>query len=183
MKMAWVEAIAVFFLVAFLLGGCDTQESGELQNEEEALSEGVVQWDKNDHLYQAVLAPDGISWTDADAATQEKGEGWHLATITSAEENAFLYELVRQDSSFWNCCLSNNSTGPWLGGREKTPGSRVYAWVTGESFDYTNWGPREPFGNGDRITFFGYQQFMGPQWNDVPAERLEYGYIIENSSP
>lgn len=183
MRMTWVGVIAPLFLAMSLLGGCDTQESEKWQSMEETLSEGVVQWEDNGHLYQAILVPKGIFWTDADAAAHDKGEGWHLATVTSVEENAFLYVLVRQDSSFWSCCLSNNSTGPWLGGREKAPGSRDYAWVTGEPFTYTNWGPLEPFGNGDRITFFGYRQFMGPQWNDVPAERLEYGYIIEDSSP
>jgi hypothetical protein len=164
----------VLVLVAILAGGCDTQGN------EESLPDGVVRWEENGHRYQAILVPEGISWIGAQAAVQQRGNGWHLATITSAAENAFLYDLARADSGYWNCCLSNNSTGPWLGGREVNAGTREYAWVTGEPFVYTNWGPREPFGNGDRITFFGYQTFMGPYWNDVPAERLEYGYIVEN---
>jgi len=183
MNLSWTcGATALLFITAFLWG-CDTNENGAVQDDEDTLPEGVVRWDVNGHLYQAVLVSEGISWTDAHAAAQERGDGWHLATITSEEENAFLYDLVREDAAFWNCCLSNNSTGPWLGGRETSPGTRAYAWVTGEPFDYTNWGPREPFGNGDRIAFFGYQAFMGPHWNDVPTGRLEYGYILENSTP
>lgn len=163
-------------LALILAGGCDAQEN------DESLPDGVVRWEENGHRYQAILVPEGISWTDAQAAAQQRGDGWHLATITSAAENAFLYDLVRADPGYWNCCLSNNSTGPWLGGQEVNPATREYVWVTGEPFVYANWGPREPFGNGDRIAFFGYQTFMGPHWNDVPAERLEYGYIVEKSN-
>jgi RHS repeat-associated protein len=149
------------------------------------ISTGPIRWDVleggNGNLYEAVLVPDGISWTDANTAAQAKGDGWHLATITSSEENAFVFGLVGDNSAFWNCCIGNNSEGPWLGGYKVGPGVGDYAWVTNEPFSYTNWGPLEPFGNGDRIGLLGYQEPSGPYWNDVPASSLEFGYIIEKS--
>lgn len=149
------------------------------------VSSGPIRWDLTDggngHLYEAILVPGGISWTDANTAAQAKGGGWHLATITSADENAFVFSLVGDNSAFWNCCLSGNSEGPWLGGYKVGPGGGDYAWVTDEPFSYTNWGPLEPFGNGDRIGLFGYQGAPSSSWNDVPASMLEFGYIIEKS--
>ena len=150
--------------------------SGTLASATSASFLTAFQWQSNGHLYIPVLTPEGLSWTDADIAAQALGTGWHLATVTSAAENAFLFDMIDDDPAFWNCCLSNNSEGPWIGGVLVGNG---YTWVSGESFVYTSWGPREPFRNGDRIGFFGYQAFMGPHWNDVPANWLENGYIIE----
>lgn len=136
----------------------------------------------NDHLYEAILTPDGISWSQANAAAEARGCGWHLVTITSAQENAFVYSLVSGNPAFWNCCLSRNSAGPWLGGRQEIRCVSPWEWVTGEPFDYTNWGPREPFCNGERIGLFGYQRSMGPHWNDVPDGFPVYGYVIETAA-
>ena len=55
-----------------------------------------VQWSiadgGNGHYYEAVLVPEGISWTDADLIASSKAGDWHLATISSAEENDFVYD-------------------------------------------------------------------------------------------
>jgi hypothetical protein len=116
-------------------------------------------------------------------AAQAKGPGWHLATITSAAENAFVFDLVDNNPDFWNCCFSGNSQGPWLGGFKSGSNVGDYSWVTGEPFVYTNWGPLEPFGNGDRMSLFGYQGPLGPYWNDAPDTFPTLGYVAENSSP
>lgn len=134
----------------------------------------------NDHSYLAISVPEGITWTDAANLVQEEGNGWYLATITSQAENDFIYSLVSEDSKYWNCCLSGNSSGPWLGGEYVGPGVGDYAWVTGEPFVFTNWAPREPFGNGQRISLFGYQTLMGAGWNDIGPDRTDpVAYIIE----
>jgi len=149
-----------------------------------------VRWEVSDggngHLYEAALVPVGITWSAANAAAQAMGNGWHLATITSAEENAFVFSLVSDNPAFWNCCLSGHSNGPWLGGYKIGPTKYDYAWVTGEPFVYTNWGPLEPFGNGDRISFFGYNELIQSYWNDVPDSYPglpPLGYIVENDQP
>ena len=177
-----VSGVASFDALVIDKAGLDyalVATSGTVESMTSASFLAAFQWPGNGHLYIPVLATEGISWTDANIAAETLGAEWHLATVTSAEENAFLFDLVDDDPAFWNCCLSNNSAGPWLGGLLVGPTPNDYAWVTGESFVYTNWGPLEPFGNGDRIGFFGFRASMGPHWNDVPADRPEYGYILE----
>jgi hypothetical protein len=139
----------------------------------------------NGHLYQAILCPEelgGISWDEADSITTMELDGdWHLATATSAGENAFLYDLVDDDIAFWVQRSSGNGSGPFLGGFSSCISCNDWQWVTGEPWSYTNWGPSEPFSNGDGLGLFGHQVSMGPKWNDVPKSRprTENGYILE----
>ena len=63
------------------------------------------------------------------------------------------------------------------------PGVGDYAWVTDEPFEYTNWGPLEPFGNGERIGLFGFRAAEGPFWNDIGPDRIAFGYVIETDQP
>jgi hypothetical protein len=145
-----------------------------------------VQWSiadgGNGHYYEAVLVSEGISWTNANIAASSKEGNWHLATITSAEENAFVYDLVDDDPAFWKRGgTSGNWGGPWIGGYQVDDTGPWY-WVTGEPFIYTNWGPREPFGNGDKIALFGYQTTKGPYWNDACDIHMYFGYVIESET-
>ena len=48
----------------------------------------------NGHFYEAVLIGEHITWEAAQAAAKSRGENRHLATITSAEENAFVESLI-----------------------------------------------------------------------------------------
>ena len=113
-----------------------------------ALAGGWVQWPVNGHEYQVVVEPLGISWTAADAAAQAMGG--HLASITSAEENAFVFSLI-DAPEFWQPHLSFTGVefnmGPWIGGFQAAgatePGDG-WAWTTSESFDFKGWLPGEP---------------------------------------
>jgi hypothetical protein len=138
----------------------------------------------NDHFYDVILVPEGITWTNANTAAQAMGGGWHLATVTSATENSFIFSLFADSPEFYNCCLSGNGNGPWLGGFSSGAGINDWQWVTSESFSYANWGTLEPFGNGDRISYFGYHSTtVQPVWNDVPDSYSlpPLGYVIESS--
>ena len=142
-----------------------------------------VQWTSanggNDHWYEAIHVPDpGISWSEANVAAQSIGAGWYLGTITSQEENDFVYALTSDRPELWRT-VGGMGGGPWLGGYFVGPDVDHYAWVTGEPFDYTNWAPLEPYGNGDRIHLCGYGTPMGPEWNDAPDGTVIYGYIAE----
>jgi hypothetical protein len=152
----------------------------------------LYQWSVEDggngHYYETVLAPAGIDWEGANTAATERGG--YLATLTSAEENAFVYDLVDDDDAFWRWVGPYNAEGPFLGGYQDSGTSDPAAnwhWVTGEIWSYTNWVPIEPSGPElqNRLAFFGYCSRMGPQWNDVwsinyPAN----SYIIEyNEQP
>ena len=120
-----------------------------------------VRWDPavggNGHYYAAVAVPGGIDWDGAAAAASARGG--HLATVTSAEENAFIYSLV-DSPEFWSQLPSSTTRssvaasesgyltfGPWLGGLQP-PGSPEpgggWQWVTGEAFSYSNWHLGQP---------------------------------------
>jgi hypothetical protein len=87
-KAVW--ALGLLLLVA---AGCGDDGAGPADTD--WLSE-AVQW-TNGHSYLAVLAP-GVSWDAAEA--QCEAHGGYLVTITSAEENAFVFSLVSADTDF-----------------------------------------------------------------------------------
>ena len=143
----------------------------------------------NGHLYQAILTPGGISWADAQAAAVAASGS--LATITSPEENAFVFDLVDDDPAFWDDSspVNNHGIGPWLGGLQP-PGAPEpgggWEWVTGEPWSYTNWGSGMPNEAGDltqdRLQFIGINTLIGPYWNDLSGVHVTEpvnGYIIE----
>jgi hypothetical protein len=134
-------------------------------------------WSVNGHEYEVINA-EGISWTDARAAAQALGPGWDLATITSAEEDAFVISLLpgapAQRSHYWLGATDVAVEGTWV-------------WVTGEAFSYMNWWGGEPnnFGNEDYLAY----DFRGSwAWNDAPDNLAQIygfarGYIAERVVP
>jgi len=154
-----------------------------------------VEWSVDDggngHFYEAVVVTAGINWAYANAAAVTAGR--YLATITSAEENAFVYALVSSDSSFWTVGLGGESVGPWLGGFQ--PGGSPepdgnWQWVTGELFAYTNWAQYEPNnyrGIEHYLSFYNATpNSMAPTWNDIPDYDPPYspvGYVVEIPEP
>ncbi|MBS0196800.1 MAG: hypothetical protein JSR77_08585 [Planctomycetes bacterium] len=138
----------------------------------------------NCNSYTAIQTPQGINWQDASDAAA--AIGGHLATIASAEENAFAYSLVGGNAAFWFIDQANNGLGPWLGGRQ-APGSVEpaggWGWVDGSPFTYANWASGEPNNsNGgieDRLQFFGGQVLRGSSWNDLPGSFTVRGFVVE----
>jgi hypothetical protein len=152
------------------------------------------------HYYEVVPTLDGISWTDAQAAAEARlwlGEHGHLATMASAEENQFVFDLSL-DLGIWHV-----STiwyiGPWIGGYQQDGAEEPdggWAWITGESWDYTDWLPGQPDNNylpgynENRLVFWG-QGAMTPTWNDYvdaidpiyPPEDRVWGYTVEFDTP
>ena len=141
----------------------------------------------NGHWYRAVLEP--IAWHDANAAAAAAGS--YLATITSARENAFVYDLVNDDRRFWDDSnpRHKHGHGPWLGGRQVagSPPGDNWQWVTGEKFACARWAPGQPNDNRpvgpakqDYLHFLGDGKLMGPTWNDLSGEALLPGYVVES---
>ncbi len=145
----------------------------------------------NGHFYEVIPVPESISWENASSSAI--AAGGYLATITSAEENAFVYALVSSDSSFWTVGLGGESVGPWLGGFQ--PGGSPepdgnWQWVTGELFAYTNWAQYEPNnyrGIEHYLSFYNATpNSMAPTWNDIPDYDPPYspiGYVVEIPEP
>ena len=134
----------------------------------------------NGHTYRVVAKPSIISWNSANAEAQ--AAGGYLATITSAAENNFIFNLIN-NSTFWT--QTQNGHGPWIGGYQQ-PGSTEpaggFTWVlqTGasvpEPFAYTNWETGEPNNltttisgvtyNQDRVAFFHLGTGRAATWSD-----------------
>ena len=156
------------------------------------ISAASVEWPKavggNGHFYEAVAVP-GITWTEAQLAAEAKGG--YLATITSPEENAFVFS-VADDDAYWYVYGGQAVHGPWVGGVQP-PGSAEpdggWGWVTGEPFNYDNWSPESPNNGGvttgpeDRIHFYAMGTSLDdrvPTWNDAVASDLHINsYVIE----
>lgn len=125
----------------------------------------------NGHAYQPVNVGQLIPWTQADAAAT--GAGGYLATITSAQESDFLYDVMGVDAANLFVPMMGNYYGPWLGGYQQLGSAEPaegWAWVTGEPFEYTAWNSGEPSNtagglNEDRLHYLGHGGAQ-PLWND-----------------
>jgi|GEM_PF-1568162 len=116
-----------------------------------------------------------ISWTDAKelAETTPFPEPTdltycgHLLTINSQAENDKINLHLGDEDSYW--------IGAYQKGNNEPSGG--WHWVTGESWDYTNWGSDEPNDAGDGED---YGQIRGSDgsWNDVNND-IRNGFIIE----
>ena len=69
----------------------------------------------------------GMTWDEAEAYCEQKGG--HLVTITSFDEQAVVYSLMKSEGT------KNNY---WIGA-DKSDGSGEYKWLTGEKMTYTNY--------------------------------------------
>lgn len=155
------------------------------------------------HYYQVVYMPDGnLNWFQA--AYLADDAGGYLASITSEEENNFIFNMVNDQKYFWRFPKyiegksQNNhyeiSIGPFLGGYQpegsKEPAGG-WSWLSGEVWTYSNWAvnlddgivdkdPRpndqpNDSGNGQRIMGFGEMNLPVPTWGDYMDAVGTYG--------
>jgi hypothetical protein len=134
---------------------------------------------QNGHAYLAVATPTAIPWAIAKSAAELRGG--HLATITSVEENVFVFGLVRNRPDLFE---PGSHLGPWLGGTHTGADATAgWSWVTGETWDYTDWDPGQPDNNGgqeDSLHYFPSTDENQPTWNDSPhGTDYVHGYVIE----
>ena len=142
-----------------------------------AASHASVVWGGNGHEYDVITA-EGMTWTNANAAASGMGGGWHLATITSAAENAFVAGLLptgAPERSHW-----------WLGGNDAAT-EGIWTWVTGEAFSYVAgfWGGEPNGGTGENYLAMDLRG-VAYAWNDAPNDMTGYqmlrGYVIERDA-
>jgi hypothetical protein len=123
------------------------------------------------HLYVAVPGGNGMSMC-----------GGHLATIATAEENSFIFNMIRVEPGLFEygsepdglSWISGPKFGYSQGGgaREPTGG---WQWVTGEPVTFTNWGQYQPDDHENRQDIAHFQVFSrsGPAslnqstWDDA----------------
>ena len=109
---------------------CDTGIAGTPADPSDS-----VKW--NGHKYQFFEL--SMTWDEAEAYCRSCGG--HLATVTSAEEQAVIEELI----------ASGTKNHYWLGGQLA---NRELTWITGEAVEYTHWATGQPdnyFGDEDSL--------------------------------
>jgi hypothetical protein len=131
-----------------------------------------TEWAENGHAYDIYSRDSFLSWEDARAMAES--QGGYLATITSEAENDFVWGLLSGQ---------NNYSSYWLGGYQTNFDSEPdggWAWVTGETWDYTNWyAPWEPNnGVGGTQHYLHYWPDDG-FWDDMHNGAYMSGYVVE----
>jgi hypothetical protein len=140
-----------------------------------------VQWATadggNGHWYE-FIDDEGITWDEANAdASSLYGSSVYLATITSEDENTFIFNLGIEDRPIW------------LGGYQDdgAVADEGWHWVTGEAWNYTNWASDEPNdwqGTNENALAFAFFEANGT-WNDAPDDTRYLGnggYVVEYDS-
>jgi hypothetical protein len=131
----------------------------------------------NGHFYEvAAIGP--YHWEDASiraGRSTRDGLTGYLATITSAEEQAFIQSLLPQTLRQYY----------FIGGVQDPAGAEPdggWSWVTGEPWSYTHWSavPPEPndYDGEDYLTLQS-PNIGGGGWNDIGGDAVLAGVVIE----
>jgi hypothetical protein len=111
----------------------------------------------NGHFYQRI--DDVKTWSNA--KTYSESLGGYLATITSQKENDFITTNLISNPAF--------QQGVFLGGTDASE-EGVWQWVTGETWNYTNWIPGEPNNSHDDEDYLAMDVVNNDgrlgKWND-----------------
>ncbi|MBM3240791.1 hypothetical protein FJZ31_31300 [Candidatus Poribacteria bacterium] len=136
-----------------------------------------VQWPVNGHWYDAIGG--SLTWIQAfqDARSRSYQDlPGHLATLTSQGENDFVWQTFLQPDGYW------------LGGFQIRLAKKIdkgWMWITRERWSFTNWSDYEPNdccetqgvedGEENSLHFLHGEG----EWNDIPTDSEQPGYIIE----
>jgi hypothetical protein len=134
----------------------------------------------NGHFYRPIST--GATYTNARAAslnTTFKGQQGYLVTITSADEDAFIFNNVPQ-SQIWFALTDEVTEGRWvidagpeIGAVIKTSNGQFSGNIQGQ---YNNWAGGEPNNAGNED--YAVTKWNGSQWNDLP-NNFWNPYVIE----
>ena len=134
----------------------------------------------NGHFYRPIST--GAFYNNAKAAaaaTTFKGQTGYLVTITSADEDAFIYNNVPQ-SQIWFALSDVAQEGYWRidagpenGTLIKTANGQYAGNLPGQ---YNNWAGGEPNNSGGE--HYAVTKWNGSQWNDLP-NGFTCPYVIE----
>jgi len=148
-----------------------------------------VQWTSgpgaNNHWYDVIPLADA-SWDSA--RTDAQNYGYYLATITTAEEQAFIASLIGTANA------SDPIVEYWLGGQQVNVSGEVWEWYNGEGVFwnnglvvgvYSNWGQGEPNNTSPGENHLAMDDRYNWGWNDNDpfTGNIIVGYIAEKSAP
>jgi hypothetical protein len=134
----------------------------------------------NGHFYRPIST--GTTYTNARAAalnTTFKGQTGYLVTITSSDEDAFVFNNVPQ-TNIWFALTDEIVEGQWRidagpekGTLIKTSNGQTAGNIVGQ---YNNWAGGEPNNAGNED--YAVTKWNGSQWNDLP-NNFSCPYVIE----
>jgi hypothetical protein len=134
----------------------------------------------NGHFYRPITT--GTTYTNARTlASQQtfKGQQGYLVTITSADEDAFIFNNVPQNQ-IWFALTDEVVEGQWRidagpesGTLIKTSNGQTAGNIQGQ---YNNWAGGEPNNSGNED--YAVTKWNGSQWNDLP-NGFNNPYVIE----
>lgn len=116
-----------------------------------------------EHQYKIFY--DTLTWEEAKSACEAMGG--HLATVTSEEE--------QQKLNSYN----GGNHNLWIGGYKNADGQ--WCWVTGEPWEYQNWGDGEPNNSSNVVADESCVAVWPVKWNDLANSNTyeQSGYICE----
>jgi len=141
-----------------------------------------VYWAENDHYYE--LVESASDWNVAKMAAEgmalSGGYVGHLVTITSAAENLWI------SSTFGGALIDPFC---WIGAYQTDPALATdegWAWITGESWVFENWGDDEP--NDHWQDWAEYPEYTGQYetvahfWLDTNADGMTWADTLPSFS-
>ena len=119
---------------------------------------------RGNSLYTIV---DGPSWTEAEANSLRIGG--RLASINNVEENDWLVSTYKDANESPYPGTTGDVDIYWLG---LILLNNSWSWSNGEPVEFTNWGYKAPFGNGDRGLFIveADKNLTEPLWSDTAGK-------------
>ncbi len=164
-------------------GGTDVLDGGagnDTLNDNDSWggADNPFDWVGNGHYY--ARGTGSLTWSQAQAAaaaTSFAGKQGYLATITSAEEQAFLYATFGGSTAWIGASdAATEGTWQWVTGPEA--GSTFYVKGAAAQPGYSAWPAGEPNNsNNEDYASFSYHSLGA--WNDLSATAVWGNYLIE----
>jgi hypothetical protein len=154
-----------------------------------------VFWTGNSHIYEFVNVQNGIPWSDAEVVANSKniaGFAGYLATITSAQEDSFVFNaLVKRQDAVYGTSTKNLLNFTYIGASDAEIEGQ-WKWTGGPetgqllAAGYSNWAPYEPNNSGSQNYLAYFPRDYGAAfgvWDDHwGSARPATWYVIEYSS-
>lgn len=141
---------AVEAALDYTTDGTETEMGGQFAQSK--VPSGAVEF--NGHYYYVYDVDTVTDWSAAQEYCEAKGG--YLSTITSQEENDFLYNYIHQcgyESAYFGL-TDEGSEGTW-------------SWCNGEPLSYVNWADGEPNNENDSENYgMLYWKYTDGAWND-----------------